>query len=364
MKRWFIWILWFCCLLFCCILYPCPSFALLMNVTLIFPVLSYVFTLLGSRFLTWQIVDEDEKARFILTNKGPFHFAKIRIVLRIRHIPSGGLEIRHWDCSLGAGKSRQYLVEDLDLHVGENQIEIKKLSVSDMTGLFFIHSGKKIVFSHMILPEIYPASVQIRNEVWSFWTDSSSYLDQAGNDNTELFDLRDYRPGDRIQQIHWKISTGKRNLIVKEWSQPDVSRILFLVDDMGKPGIRQNDYDRFCSLILSFSMALVQEKCRHDVGWMESIGDYRIIAVDSEEAVYHLQILLAEKISSPSESVIYDLDGDYSPEDHFQAYFPHRQYAAIYGWHLDGSLSLHGETINKWNQSDWHRLLSEKGQVF
>ena len=46
---------------------------------------------------------------------------------------------------------------------------------------------------------------------------SESEESQAkGNDFAEITDVREYRPGDRIKDIHWKLSAKKETLMVKE----------------------------------------------------------------------------------------------------------------------------------------------------
>lgn len=39
-----------------------------------------------------------------------------------------------------------------------------------------------------------------------------------GNDPSEIFEIRDYRDGDRPQQIHWKLSAKQQSIMVKEFS--------------------------------------------------------------------------------------------------------------------------------------------------
>lgn len=43
---------------------------------------------------------------------------------------------------------------------------------------------------------------------------------RAGDDSSEVFDLREYNPGDKLNRIHWKLSSKKDEFIVKEYSLP------------------------------------------------------------------------------------------------------------------------------------------------
>lgn len=56
---------------------------------------------------------------------------------------------------------------------------------------------------------------------------------KSGNDPSEVFGLREYRQGDRLSRIHWKLSEKEEKLLVKEMSLPLSSRFLFLLDLSG-----------------------------------------------------------------------------------------------------------------------------------
>lgn len=53
--------------------------------------------------------------------------------------------------------------------------------------------------------------------------------DRAGDDPSEIFDIRTYREGDRLQRIHWKLSSKKEQILVKEFSLPLVEQMVILV---------------------------------------------------------------------------------------------------------------------------------------
>lgn len=43
---------------------------------------------------------------------------------------------------------------------------------------------------------------------------------KAGNDPTEIFAIREYAPGDKIRNIHWKISAKMGQTMVKDYGLP------------------------------------------------------------------------------------------------------------------------------------------------
>ena len=52
----------------------------------------------------------------------------------------------------------------------------------------------------------------------------------AGDDPSEIFDIRDYREGDRIRRIHRWLSEKHNNIIVKDFGEPVSESVLVLTD--------------------------------------------------------------------------------------------------------------------------------------
>lgn len=57
---------------------------------------------------------------------------------------------------------------------------------------------------------------------------------RKGNDNSEVFQVRDYEEGDSLSAAHWKLSAKMDNIIIREWSRPNNFRLLILFDLMTK----------------------------------------------------------------------------------------------------------------------------------
>lgn len=53
---------------------------------------------------------------------------------------------------------------------------------------------------------------------------------RKGNDLSEIFDIREYVPGDDIRSIHWKLSSKTDTLILKEASDPSHYNVVILPD--------------------------------------------------------------------------------------------------------------------------------------
>ena len=79
---------------------------------------------------------------------------------------------------------------------------------------------------------------------------------RRGEDRSEVYQLREYRPGDDIRQIHWKLSSKLDELILKEASQPESRSLLVFWDK--RTGGNPQQMDALAEVVSSAGMALLQ----------------------------------------------------------------------------------------------------------
>ncbi len=100
-------------------------------------------------------------------------------------------------------------------HIGCYQIRLQSLCVYDYLHLFRFQ--KKLSDSLEI--RIYPAdadSPAFEASSYGEGFDEYEETQQKGNTSSNVTDIREYQPGDRLQKIHWKLSAKIDNLMVKE----------------------------------------------------------------------------------------------------------------------------------------------------
>lgn len=119
-----------------------------------------------------------------------------------------------------------------------------------------------------------------------FFGDSDIYDDlRPGYDPSELFDVREFQNGDRLQSVHWKLSARTDELMVKENSLPKACAVAIVADLRGIKKGRQAD--AFMKLLVSLSFSLMDQKCSHYVAWYDTaINDIVRARVDDEEGFY------------------------------------------------------------------------------
>ena len=113
------------------------------------------------------------------------------------------------------------------------------------------------------------------------------------SDASEVFDVHEYKPGDRIAQIHWKLSARTEELYLKEFSFPLGAAVVVLLS--------RKEEDRFpakntvfLNLAASVGHALVEESCRFYAVWKERESQiFRRFLVKDEETFYDWLLALS-----------------------------------------------------------------------
>ena len=114
-------------------------------------------------------------------------------------------------------------------YCGILKIRSAYIEIYDPLKIFKFRTAKNIGTEIAVMPEIHEVNGAISYLDREIDESSAFSENKAGDDPSEIFDLRDYINGDKLNRIHWKLSSKKDELIVKEYSMPvDVPCMLFL----------------------------------------------------------------------------------------------------------------------------------------
>lgn len=162
-------------------------------------------------------------------------------------------------------------------------IGVRRIQFYDITGLIFATKKIRQNTYVQILPEITDLVTNLSEPVRNFYGEAEIYdEDVAGNDNSEIFNIREYVPGDKLQSIHWKLSAKENELIVKEMSQPKACPIVLFLEYK-----KSKCFDAFLQIVASISFSLMDNACPHYIAWYDGeIKDVRRKRVDSVEGYY------------------------------------------------------------------------------
>ncbi|BCN32121.1 DUF58 domain-containing protein [Anaeromicropila herbilytica] len=180
-------------------------------------------------------------------------------------------------------------------HCGIAKIRLRKIKVSYFIALFSkkIRTDSKCTI--LVIPIIKEIPLSIGRKSTILSSDSERYYPgQVGNDTSEILQVREYRPGDKLQRIHWKLSAKKDELLVKDYTLP-IDYDTFLMLDLYQ--VDQQCFHTIVQAVSSLSWSFITLQIQHIIAWYdeerkEAVCHY----IDTEQDVFDmLHVLLLAK---------------------------------------------------------------------
>ncbi len=114
-------------------------------------------------------------------------------------------------------------------YCGRMIVRIEKVVMEDFLGLFRFEEELDLSDETAIMPESNIELPQINLSTSGVANDDEvQYV--KGDDVSQISQIRNYIPGDKLQNIHWKLSAKNEELQVKEFSKPYSDEVTLLVE--------------------------------------------------------------------------------------------------------------------------------------
>lgn len=173
-------------------------------------------------------------------------------------------------------------------YAGNYEFELRSIRIYDLTGLFYMTKRIGRSTQIQVLPQITSVGIRISERTRNFYGDADVYDDfHPGDDRSEIFDIREFQAGDRIQSIHWKLSAKSDELLVRQDSQALACPVVLLLDQYAAGAKTQEEVEHYLEAVTSISFTLMDVACPHFIAWYSGErGDIVRIRVDNEESFY------------------------------------------------------------------------------
>ena len=144
---------------------------------------------------------------------------------------------------------------------GGVKLEVQKLRICDYLGLFTFPVRIPESKTMVIRPEPVPMTEMpdLTHHIPRGWKP------KHGGGFAENHELRLYRPGDSLNQVHWKLTAKTGNLILREPMEPIRERLVLTMDLAG-------DIDRKCGQLLWLSRNLLEQQLAHEIRCLTADG--------------------------------------------------------------------------------------------
>lgn len=154
-------------------------------------------------------------------------------------------------------------------------------------------------------------NVMVESEVYS--------NTKSGDDVSEIFDIRDYAPGDRFNRIHWKLTSKMDRLMVKELGLPiDCSVLIFLeLSSYDQGGEFLKYRDALFGALFSLSECMLEQGQVHYIAWKAADGRNEKRPVTCGEDLYEvIGLLLYEPAGGTREDAAVSYLSEYNGDQY------------------------------------------------
>lgn len=175
--------------------------------------------------------------------------------------------------SVDSGKKRDRRIPIVMNNCGNVAITVEKVRIYDYLSIFAWTVGKNFETQNvLVLPPI--KEMYLENDRWYNETNEDSdrfSVYKKGDDPSEIFNIREFMDGDKIQRIHWKLSSKTGSLMVKEGSLPLMKAIHIFID-LCVEGVKEERYRNMNLLvqgIYSVSMFMIEHGIPQKFIWYD-----------------------------------------------------------------------------------------------
>lgn len=241
-----------------------------------------------------------------IINYSPIEIKRVQALLEVRDTMAGSVK-KTWMKLSRVSKGENNYVQNIVFDgVGNYEIELKKIRVYDSTGLIYGTVKVKDVEKIQIMPELYDVPVKLTLATKNFYGEAEVYDEEKkGASNEELFKIREYQKGDRLQRVHWKMTAKQDEIMVKEQSYPKSCPVIMCMD-YKKSAKNSVDVKDYIEVVASISFAMMDAGCPHFAVWYDvEESDIKRLRVDDEESFFFfLGVLMSVKWTKAKETVL------------------------------------------------------------
>lgn len=276
------------------------SFILLMTMLIvpIFLMIQLIVTSLAIRIKIKEMPSfciRGEKAKILISIENPLVIPAGRINAEIKCSDS---TVRSYEisCGIKPRSSAQLCIEITPAHCGLLKISVSKPKIHDISGMF----GRRLKFKAECECRVLPTGIpkEISEEACG---EAMPPQNQSKSVPPGYDSLREYRLGDRIRDIHWKLSASRNNIYVKEYERLSEIR-LFIIPDIFACRTRA-EIDRVLDIFVSLTSISENESPEFAVLIPNNEAALRIEYARFEEEIEEITAALVDCCFEPENEI-------------------------------------------------------------
>lgn len=212
------------------------------------------------------------KCNVIATNSRVFFFSLVNCKLEFTNEVTGEVINEELLFPLGGKKDECQVPFILESKFcGSLVTKVKMVKVYDLFGLFGVTRKISVKSETIVLPDTFsPQLLFSAYKAKDLEADEYSQT-KAGSDPSETFAIREYRPGDRLNRIHWKLTEKFDEILVREMGLP-VRHSFLVLFETGIPSELKEDAtidDALLEIMMSLCQKMTEEEISYEIGWQD-----------------------------------------------------------------------------------------------
>lgn len=211
-----------------------------------------------------------ERGTAELTVQNPTVFPVCRLICRVRleNQLNGEMQIVQAGCGVWPKRSRTMKLTFDSPFCGRIGVKVESAKLYDCFGLIGVKADLDAHGACVVQPDTFLQTL-VLSPAAAHIDDTEDYSNERpGYDLSEIFQIRDYVPGDSQRQIHWKLSHKYGKLIVKDPSFPITrSAAVFWERTENDPTCERTDAE--AEIVVSVCRNLLSQSVQFTVGWNE-----------------------------------------------------------------------------------------------
>lgn len=165
-----------------------------------------------------------------------------------------------------SGRANCFTMKETIPLCGEIEVTCSGIQAYDFLRLFCTKIDTLELASAVVYPKRRRLQVQLSRAAAGIPKYTGMVQNRKGNDPSEMFDIRDYTPGDDIRSIHWKLSSKTDNLILRQASDPAHYNTV-LLPDFGRNQLGKEHAAEQINAAAGYAAALGEELLRQNAAF-------------------------------------------------------------------------------------------------
>ena len=129
-----------------------------------------------------------------------------------------------------SSSNRVFEIEYIPKLCGAVELSCTRAMVYDILGLVDLSIKKPETKSITVYPKKVAIQLEKRNDAGSIRDGDQYEKNKKGMDMSDIYDMREYIPGDNIRRVHWKLSSKLDNMVIRDGSDTSYYDTILLLD--------------------------------------------------------------------------------------------------------------------------------------